>query len=133
MSDTQETIDRLRELDQAASPAPWVFTGTKRTGYDTIEPGDLLEGNGLGLIPEIERVCPPVDAELIAEARNAIPLLLEEIDRLTAENTQLLDIAAETWDEGYLDKETEAPEEMIERGLRKRAQNPYRENKGTRQ
>ena len=59
--------------------------------------------------------------------------LLAEIDRLKAENAQLLDTVAEAWDEGYLDKESEAPEEMIERGLRKRAQNPYRENKGTRQ
>ena len=36
---------------------------------------------------------------------------------------------AEGWDEGYQDKEAEAPKEMIERGLRKRAQNPYREEK----
>ena len=95
-TEIQETINRLRELDRTASPAPWVFTGTKRTGYDTMEPGDLLEGNGLGLIPEIERVCPPVDAELIAEARNAIPALLTEIERLTAENQALTDQLTES-------------------------------------
>lgn len=91
----QETISHLRELDQKASPAPWVFTGTKRTGYGTVEPGDLLEGNGLELIPEIERVCPPVDAELIAQARNAIPALLAEIEKLTAENRHLTACVAE--------------------------------------
>lgn len=73
------------------------------------------------------------NAAILTEVRNAIPELLAEIERLTAENAQLLDTVAEAWDEGYLDKETEAPEEMIERGLRKRAQNPYRENKVTRQ
>lgn len=107
-TDIQETINRLRELEQKASPAPWVFTGTKCTGYDTIEPGDLLEGNGLEIIPEIQRVCPPIDAQLIAEARNAIPELIAEIDRMSAENAQLLDAVAKAWDEGYLDKETEA-------------------------
>lgn len=101
MSTIQETIDRLRELDRQASPAPWVFTGTKQTGYDTIEPGDLLEGNGLGLIPEIQRVCPPVDAELIAEARNAIPVLLAEIERLTEENLELKQENHLAWSKGH--------------------------------
>ena len=91
---TPYQLARLRELDAEASPAPWVFTGAKRTGYDTMEPGDLLEGNGLGLIPEIERACPPTDAQLIAEARNAIPELIAEIERLTAENTK-------AWEDGY--------------------------------
>lgn len=30
------------------------------------------------------------------------------------------------WDEGYCDKDSEASEAMIERGLRERATNPYR-------
>ena len=101
MSDIQETINRLRELDRKASPAPWVFTGTKQTGYDTIEPGDLLEGNGLKLIPEIERVCPPTDAQLIAEARNAIPALLAEIERLAEENQTLKRENHLAWSKGH--------------------------------
>ena len=35
---------------------------------------------------------------------------------------------AEGWDEGYQDKASEASEAMIERGLRERAKNPYKEN-----
>lgn len=101
MTTIEETIARLRELDQEASPAPWVFTGTKRTGYDTIEPGDLLESNGLELIPEIERVCPPTDAQLIAEARNAIPALLAEIERLTEENQTLKRENQLAWSKGH--------------------------------
>ena len=100
-TEIQETINRLRELDRKASPAPWVFTGTKRTGYDTMEPGDLLEGNGLGLIPEIERVCPPTDAQLIAEARNAIPALLAEIERLAEENLELKRENHLAWSKGH--------------------------------
>lgn len=130
----QETIDRLRELDRQASPAPWQVGETESGGHailceyvasievviDTLWEGEPMDDNS-------------PDLEIITETRNALPSLLAEIERLTAENIQLLDTIAEAWDEGYLDKETEAPEEMIERGLRKRAQNPYRENKGTRQ
>lgn len=115
MSTIQETINRLRELERAAAPAPWRWYDYYFEDWPECE-SDLTN-----------------EHLMIMHARNAIPALLAEIDRLTAENTQLLDTVAEAWDEGYLDKETEAPEEMIVRGLRKRAQNPYRENKVTRQ
>ena len=38
-------------------------------------------------------------------------------------------VQSEAWDVGYLDKEAEASESMIERGLRERAKNPYKENR----
>lgn len=62
----QETINRLRELDQKASPTPWIA-----------EPQQAGEGDVA------------TDLRLIAAARNAIPELLAEIDRLTAENKNL--------------------------------------------
>lgn len=86
---TPELIARLRELDKKASPAPWKFTGTKFTPPDYIEPGDLLGSEGLVLVPEIESVCPPEYVELIVEARNALPALLDDRDRLEAENKKL--------------------------------------------
>ena len=121
-TDIQETIDRLRELDQEASPAPWyieeyegmIVTGDEETGEEV----------GAVFYHTLRSKKSKANAAILTEARKAIPALLAEIERLTAENTQLLDTVAEAWDEGYMDKETEAPEEMIERGLRKRAQNP---------
>lgn len=128
-TDIQETIDRLRELDRVASPAPW-WVGSSAESYNAIvcEDGDTTSGV-LDACYVGERLSSDdPDLQIITETRNAIPVLLAEIERLTAENTQLLDTVAEAWDEGYLDKETEAPKEMIERGLRKRAQNPYKKD-----
>lgn len=50
--------------------------------------------------------------------------LLDEVKRL---QTELKTAKAEAWDEGYSDKDSEPSEAMIERGLRERATNPYRE------
>lgn len=68
------------------------------------------------------------NAAILTEARNAVPDLLAEIDRLTAENTQLLDTVAEAWDEGYMDKEAEAGGVMIHLEPRERAENPYKKD-----
>lgn len=126
----QETIARLRELDQQASPAPWSYNP-----WSANSNGEVTQNITYGwgeeeeiLIGEVSYLLIESDAEMIAESRNAIPVLLAEIDRLTPENTQLLDTVAEAWDEGYLDKEAEASEAMIERGLRERAQNPYKKD-----
>ena len=126
MSTTKETINRLRELDRTASPAPWYIEEHE----SMIVTGDEETGEEVGAVfyHTLKSKKSKANAAILTEARNAVPDLLAEIDRLTAENTQLLDTVAEAWDEGYMDKETEAPEEMIERGLRKRAQNPYKKD-----
>lgn len=80
----QETIDRLRELDQKASPTPWI-EATDETNPEM--PCLLLDSNG-GLVAEgeddwashwfyIDKMVP-----LLTELRNALPVLLTEIDRL---------------------------------------------------
>ena len=131
MSTIQETIDRLRELDRKASPEPWI-EATDETSPDM--PCLLLDSNG-GLVAEggddwashwfhIDNMVP-----LLTELRNSLPILLTEIERLTAENTQLLDTVAEAWAEGYLDKEAEAGGVMIHLEMRERAENPYKEDK----
>jgi hypothetical protein len=68
-------IDRLRELDSAATPGPW------RTYHD----GLTLDGEERQLVSEVAddtdygavaKWMTPADAALIAEARNALPKLL---------------------------------------------------------
>lgn len=157
MSTIQETINRLRELDQKASPAPWSYLILPVDLHTGIQDSVLLDGAGLEFSTNAEDAFTRNDFDVILEARNAIPALLAEIERLTADNDRLQcaekelkerftlifnkwrsrrrdlirRVQAEAWAEGYLDKETEASEAMIERGLRERAKNPYRGNKGT--
>ncbi|WP_237196889.1 hypothetical protein [Rothia nasimurium] len=71
---TPDELTRLRELHDAARPAPWYFNifGQRAEivddeGYLVIEMGRPGTGNG----------------NLVAEARNSLPALLEHIDRLT--------------------------------------------------
>ena len=83
----QETIDRLRELDRTASPAPWEAWGCGENRQTSIEHpmGDVLERGerGYGHMREDTTWLREADADLITETRNALPALLAEIDRLT--------------------------------------------------
>ena len=83
----QETINRLRELDRTASPAPWEAWGCGEDGQTFIEHpmGDVLERGerGYGHMREDTAWLREADADLITETRNSLPDLLEEIDRLT--------------------------------------------------
>ena len=83
----QETINRLRELDAEASPAPWEAWGFGEDEQTSIEHpmGDVLERGerGYGHMREDTTWFREADADLITETRNAIPALLAEIDRLT--------------------------------------------------
>jgi hypothetical protein len=72
MEVTQEQIDELRRIADAATPGPWSTTWA----------GDTLSG------PADARNLPhgyPEDAAFIAAARTALPESLEEIERLRAE------------------------------------------------
>lgn len=84
---TQELHDRLRELDQKASPAPWSYNpwsadssgeATQNITCGWGEDEEILIGEASFLLNE-------PDSEMIAESRNAIPALLAEIERLQAE------------------------------------------------
>lgn len=83
----QETINRLRELDRVASPAPWEAWGCGENMQTSIEHpmGDVLERGerGHGHMREDITWLRESDADLITETRNALPVLLTEIDRLT--------------------------------------------------
>ena len=92
MSDIQGTIDHLRRLDRAASPAPWAPQG----GFISCGQASLDITNDKQDFPLMRlwadmtkgdrEVNPQDDFALIIETRNALPVLLAEIDRL---NTRL--------------------------------------------
>lgn len=93
----QETIARLRELDQVASPAPW-WVGSSAESYNAIvcEDGETTSGV-LDACYVGERLSSnDPDLQIITETRNAIPALLAEIDRLTAENQHLTALMEES-------------------------------------
>lgn len=122
---TKEYKENLEKMVSEASPAPWIFKKDIFREEDITY--DLVSSNGDLIIPEAygENLSDNqeiTDALFIAGAREAVPALLEEIKRLEKE---LLTAKKEAWDEGYLDKEGEPSETMIERGLRSKATNPY--------
>ena len=94
MTDIQETIARLRELDQTASPAPWyieehesmIVTGDEETGEEV----------GAAFYQAMKSKKGKANAAILTEARNSLPSLLAEIDRLTAENQALTDQLTES-------------------------------------
>lgn len=89
MTEIQETIAYMRELDKTASPAPWApqggFISCGQTSLDiTDDKQDFPFMRLWARTADGDReVNPQDDFALIVEARNALPVLLTEIDRLT--------------------------------------------------
>lgn len=90
---TTEQIQKLRELEKAASPGPW------KSEYPWCS--DENQWAGIGPIhtqPDDEDELDPdseagkqasADMELIAESRNALPALLNEIERIREREAKL--------------------------------------------
>lgn len=93
--DIQETFNRLRELGQKARPAPWSYLILPADIHTGAQDSVLLDGDGHGFATNAEDAFTRNDFDFMLEARNAIPVLLAEIERLTAEN-------AKAWDDGYI-------------------------------
>ena len=149
----RETINRLRELDKTASPVPWWVGHPEGLHYGILS--EDIDYTALVIDAycggeRIDRNTP--DLEIIVETRNAIPVLLAEIDRLQGAEKELkerfalifskwrsrrqdlirrvqAEARAEGWAEGYQDKEAEAGGVMIHSEPRERAKNPYKEEK----
>ena len=89
MTDIQETIEKLRELDRDASPAPWApqggFISCGQTSLDiTNDKQDFPFMRLWARTADGDReVNPQDDFALITETRNSLPDLLAEIERLT--------------------------------------------------
>lgn len=88
-----ELIARLRELDKKASPVPWESSnhGEGENTFLESEIDDVLvhDERGEGYMRENIAWISEANASLIVEARNALSALLDERDRLEAENKKL--------------------------------------------
>jgi hypothetical protein len=74
---TDEQIEKLRKLEKAATPGPWGVTCCEGYHYLVPPPGERM-----GKLSS-ENAC------FIVEARNAMPELLDIVDKLTAERETL--------------------------------------------
>lgn len=74
---TPERLARLRKLCETATPGPWEH-GVGPYGRDVEAGGELIAE----VIEESAKPRARTDAELIAEARSALPALLDAIERL---------------------------------------------------
>jgi hypothetical protein len=74
----KQLIDRLRSLESAATKGPW-----RLDGFDIVSPtaGTLINGNTKLVVGSPDYLCEE-DETLIIELRNALPLLLDHIEKL---------------------------------------------------
>lgn len=101
MTDIQETIDRLRELDQKASPAPWSYLILPVDLHTGIQDSALVDGTGHEFATNAEDAFTRNDFDVMLEARNALPALLAEIERLAEENQALKRENHLAWAKGH--------------------------------
>lgn len=102
---TPELHAHLKELHTAASPAPWVFSTEV---FDGENYNSITDANKTVLVyPDCADDMYDEDSEIIIEARNALPALLSEIERVKAENKRLKSLTntdEETAEEAYTRK-----------------------------
>ena len=80
LNEREQRLAEIRKLEQAATPGPWVIGIHERYGW----PGFTIRDMQGPTHEEAMR-----DADFIAAARDDIPYLLAEIDRLDAEEARL--------------------------------------------
>jgi hypothetical protein len=76
---TDEDVARLRALERAATPRPWRALPI-RASYDAKIQRSFVRGLDDGLHVAMRLTAD--DAEFVAAARDAVPALLDEVDRL---------------------------------------------------
>lgn len=116
-----ERLNEIRERAEKATAGPW--SRSKRYKLNLVAPSDQIIGWSPGLSTKLEGTLiggvNAANADFIAHARDDIPLLLAEVDRLLAK-------IADAWDEGR-----HAGVELVNTGAafttrRHDAENPYR-------
>lgn len=74
-------IEHLKKLETKASPRDWFVPADQSNTVFYDSATNLFRSNS-----HTDATCKPADAALIAEMRNALPKLLETIERLEREN-----------------------------------------------
>lgn len=83
--DSDIDVDAIRERLAAASPGPW-RTGDRDPEYgDVMHPHELIIGHKQAMVELEPGKNGAADAAFIAAARQDVPALLAEVDRLRAE------------------------------------------------
>lgn len=131
---TPEQLAEIKARAAAATPGPWEYIENRFNVEDD-------NGDHIGSIRAIEArmwiaavddVHPPEEAEgnalFIAHARTDIPMLIDEIERLRAENARLIDglkpfaLTADYWDKLVRQGESFGAEDVVPMRIE-----PYRE------
>jgi len=76
----------VKALAEAATPGPWYVVEHRFEDYTGVctKNRDRITGNGRGY--PYDPGCSRADAEFIAAAREAVPALIDEVERLQEEN-----------------------------------------------
>lgn len=113
---TPDQLAAIKALERATKPAPWFVERMQKYYRVGSEEYPYL----------IERLYENIDAEFIAESRNALPLLLAELERLTRYNQRMATALAQLSDkENWADVDTDKwqwmmpidPQQLAERAL----------------
>lgn len=116
---TPELHARLRYLHHNASPTPWTVDKDNEQHY--------LCPDGYEVINTDAGHIYTIDTQISAEARNALPALLDQIEWLTKE---LQKAQSEAWKNGYADClcDIEAVYEIDREAITHKTTDPYQEN-----
>lgn len=102
MNETE--LELIRARTEKATPGPWQVERTEDVWSISAEAGDIVqtvyESDWQYEAGGVQRIG---DAEFVAHARDDIPLLLAEVDRLQAK-------IADAWDEGFKARDEYYPE-----------------------
>lgn len=80
---TPERLEAIRQRVEKATQGPWNFEGNKwQDGYVIYSPIKRGFHNNGGEVAEVDDSYEPSDAEFIAHAREDVPALLAEVERL---------------------------------------------------
>jgi hypothetical protein len=114
-------LDAIRQREQAATEGPWIHTGRNHISTPDIHVDEANWGgeglNGYRLVCDgDEGAWRAADAEFIAHAREDIPALLAEIDRLRSQVAEITSLTRDT-DGDDLDPDSEIPVGEIHRAL----------------
>jgi hypothetical protein len=109
---TNEELKAIRERAEAATPGPWYWEKLDADGWNDTEMPCLVSASDEGVMDfgDCEQYYPTEgsppndeDAEFIAHAREDVPKLLAEIERLRKQFDYITELALEFYENDYVD------------------------------